>query len=47
MEKKIIFFYNQRYKIKKMGKEAKKLMIKNYDIKKNKMKLDRIYQRLI
>ena len=30
-----------------MGKEAKKLMIKNYDINKNKIKLDRIYQRLI
>ena len=47
LEKKIIFFYNQRHKIKKMGNEARKLMIKNYDINENKIKLNKIYQRLI
>lgn len=47
LEKKIIYFYDKRYEIKKMGKEAKKLMVKNYNTNKNKLKLDKLYQDLI
>ena len=47
LEKKIIYFYDKRNEIKKMGKEAKKLMLKNYNTSKNKLKLDKLYQDLI
>lgn len=47
LEKKIIYFYDKRNEIKKMGKEAKKLMLKNYNTNKNKLKLDKLYKDLI
>ena len=47
LEKKIIFFNNNRNEIKKMGNEAKKLMKKNHDINSNKLRLEKIYQSLI
>jgi glycosyltransferase involved in cell wall biosynthesis len=43
LEQKIIFFYKKRNLIKKMGKKANALIIKNYDPKTNLKFLDKIY----
>ncbi len=47
LEKLILFFYFNKKEINKMGMNAKKLIQKNFDLKKNLSKMDNLYNKLI